>query len=674
MAKSKTKSQGSKNKPVLANVEITPRFDESGTKSPQLELWKWLPLLIHIKSGSGKNRTNEIPDTSTAVREMLVENGCEVVPLAWVKNEDNAKSLANWSPWGDGPKGVAPAFLALLAKPTKSDPLTIDGLAINEDLSNVPVPRSLEDLFQRSTLIPWAFKPRQNTSKEVKDAIWPYLEVHAAARNGESIIPYLGQPFGAFTVKTAEAAKAAYRLKNIVLEGVAGIGKTYILSELCKAIAGLPVRIKHLEVLELPPEKPEDFAAVAAAKRELKELEETGGTAPVPITTTIVLHPSSSYEDLVIGLRPDGDQSFEKVPGPLLKAIRDAQQSYGRLQSDGARNYTTPHVIILDEINRCNLPSVLGELMLVLDPSKRVTESLFTKDFNEFQDSGREEAVRRGYAVKLLSEEERDPKKWDGLLWVPDNVYVIGTMNSSDRSILGFDQALRRRFPPIRLEPHSIDDWCTQLQEWVKASPDLEANLKVAYQEIVAWAAINVMLRARIGPDAMIGHSYIYEALEHRNESEPNLRAAFERMWQYGILPQVIHSAESSRQIDFACHMFDKNESSKFFDEDTTLAVAKTHIDEAIKAVLGASANFDNFKGLCEIAGVAGASPCRQHKLVVAGQGHGRRLLVKRADTNSDAIKNWCEQLAKSTFPMPPWLTALESNPEEANTDGSENS
>ncbi|TWI60482.1 Mrr restriction endonuclease-like protein [Bradyrhizobium huanghuaihaiense] len=126
----------------------------------------------------------------------------------------------------------------------------------------------------------------------------------------------------------------------------------------------------------------------------------------------VQFHPSYGYEDFMHGIRPvtrDGQILFERIPGRFLRFCRAARDV-----TDGS-----PCVLIIDEINRGNLSRIFGELMYLL----------------EYRDQ----------VIPLAGEEAR--------FGIPQNVYIIGAMNTADRSIALVDHALRRRFSFIHLAP-----------------------------------------------------------------------------------------------------------------------------------------------------------------------------------------------------------------------------
>lgn len=126
-------------------------------------------------------------------------------------------------------------------------------------------------------------------------------------------------------------------------------------------------------------------------------------------------HQSTSYEDFIQGYRPDGKGGFTLKDGTFYEFCR-----WAILQPD------QPFVFIIDEINRGNLSKVFGELMMLIEADKR--DASF--------------AVQLGYST-----EEED------LFYVPPNVYLLGTMNTADRSLSLVDFALRRRFAFVELAP-----------------------------------------------------------------------------------------------------------------------------------------------------------------------------------------------------------------------------
>ena len=128
----------------------------------------------------------------------------------------------------------------------------------------------------------------------------------------------------------------------------------------------------------------------------------------------IQFHQSYSYEDFVQGFRPTAT-GFELRDGVFYRFCKKAAADLDR-----------PHVFIIDELNRGNLSKIFGELMLLIEHDKREPK----------------------YGTQLAYAREGEPK-----FYVPKNVFVIGMMNTADRSLSMVDYALRRRFAFITLDP-----------------------------------------------------------------------------------------------------------------------------------------------------------------------------------------------------------------------------
>ena len=161
----------------------------------------------------------------------------------------------------------------------------------------------------------------------------------------------------------------------------------------------------------------------------------------------IQLHPNLSYEDFVRGYRPGGGGKLELVDGPFLKMVKRARE-----------DRSTPHVFVIEEINRGNPAQIFGELLTLLESDKRNGD----------------------YALSLAY-----PRDGEAPVFLPDNLYVIGTMNLSDRSLAMIDMALRRRFAFEDLEPVFNDKW----EDWVKkrdVPDDFVQRIKKGMQDLNA--------------------------------------------------------------------------------------------------------------------------------------------------------------------------------------------
>lgn len=216
-------------------------------------------------------------------------------------------------------------------------------------------------------------------------------------------------------------------------------------------------------------------------KKEFDNLKKDGR---IVFTT---FHQSMSYEDFIEGIKAEtknGQISYEVKPGIFKKLCEDA---------NGHR--TIPYVLIIDEINRGNVAQIFGELITLLEKDKRLGNSS-------------EITVKTPYSQDEFG--------------VPNNLYIIGTMNTADRSVEALDSALRRRFEFIEMMPN----------------PDLLEKTSVdsiCLKDVLT--TINKRLTILKGRDYQIGHSYFMNCNDikkiFKNNIIPLLQEYFYGNYEY---------------------------------------------------------------------------------------------------------------------------------------------
>ena len=194
----------------------------------------------------------------------------------------------------------------------------------------------------------------------------------------------------------------------------------------------------------------------------------------------VQFHPSYTYEDFFEGFRPEpggsGALTFTLRAGPFRDFAEVA-----------AANPSTAYILIIDEINRANLAKVFGELYFLLEY--------------------RDQSISLQYSP-------------DTEFVLPENLFLIGTMNTADRSIARIDNAMRRRFVFVELDPR-IPPVQGLLSRWL-AARDLPMDAALLLDE----------LNQRIeDSDAAIGPSYLMDEQIYQRQG------GLERVWQYQIMP-----------------------------------------------------------------------------------------------------------------------------------------
>ena len=217
--------------------------------------------------------------------------------------------------------------------------------------------------------------------------------------------------------------------KNLILQGPPGTGKTWLAKRLAKAL--------------IDSKSPSD--------EQLRVVQ---------------FHPALSYEDFVRGYRPGGNGKLTLTDGVFLQVVEAA-----RFQPD------VDHVLIIEEINRGNPAQVLGEILTLIESSKR----------------NKEAAMELAY-----------PRRAGERVYVPENLYVIGTMNVADRSLALVDLALRRRFAFVNLVPGlnaAWEQWCLAKGMDAASIAHIRSEIEALNQEISQDSAL--------GAQFQIGHSYV---------------------------------------------------------------------------------------------------------------------------------------------------------------------
>ena len=209
--------------------------------------------------------------------------------------------------------------------------------------------------------------------------------------------------------------------KNVILQGAPGVGKTFAAKRLAYSIMGVkdPNRVMMVQ-----------------------------------------FHQSYSYEDFIMGFRPNQDGGYDLKHGAFYEFCKSAEVD----------SEDTPYFFIIDEINRGNLSKIFGELFMLIESGKR------------------------GIELQLLYNDEK--------FSVPKNVYIMGMMNTADRSLAMMDFALRRRFAFFDMEPGFNTDGFKRYKE------DLNSEKFNRLIGCVEDLNLAILHDESLGEGFRIGHSY----------------------------------------------------------------------------------------------------------------------------------------------------------------------
>ncbi len=240
---------------------------------------------------------------------------------------------------------------------------------------------------------------------------------------------------------------------NVILYGPPGTGKTY------------SVQRKAVQIL-----RPDKMHASDDEVREIYRRCSDEGRIEF-----VTFHPSYSYEEFVEGFRYDETtRAPTRHDGIFLDLVN---------RSSGKGKREEPYVLVIDEVNRGNLSRIFGELITLIEEDKR-------------KGAPNELSARLLYSGSTLT--------------VPTNLYLIGTMNTADRSIALVDTALRRRFEFEEMMP-DVDVVRRVLQEKAKAR-DGEVDEGLVNLICDVFEVLNRRISLLLDRDHQVGHSYLLEA------------------------------------------------------------------------------------------------------------------------------------------------------------------
>jgi 5-methylcytosine-specific restriction protein B len=320
-------------------------------------------------------------------------------------------------------------------------------------------------------------QPGRNSQK-ICNEVWEQVEDVYWAKKSEKIMNKIqdecGRLNGLLTKNTPQ----------LILQGPPGTGKTR--------------KAKQIAIYSITGETPDNDEGI---KEKVQDNNDQ--------IKLIQFHPAYNYDDFVRGLVPKPDQNGNLTFKPENKVLLD--------MADKAKNNTNnSYFLIIDEINRANLPAVLGELIYALEYRDTEVDCLYP-------------------------ESSDDDGKVDRKISLPSNLYIIGTMNTADRSVGTLDYAVRRRFVfehlppnPNLLQERGFDDGYGLFQQ-------VKGLFLKSEQHESSQPERNHLSPEFDYDDVMIGHSYfmangLNEGEDLKNNLEYKIKPILREYAKDGVL------------------------------------------------------------------------------------------------------------------------------------------
>lgn len=291
--------------------------------------------------------------------------------------------------------------------------------------------------------------------------------------------------------------------KNIILTGAPGTGKTFA----CQSYAREQVSNFIYE----------------------NNLEKAEGKQSAYLTVdyfikTVQFHPGYDYSDFIEGLRPkkvDSNIIYDRKDGIFKDFCRQVVE-FNKNHKYANLAESAKFFFIIDEINRGEVSKIFGEAFSMIETDKRAPVDSKSEDVSNKVDT---------QYSSLIEDKDNDPFQHG--FYIPENVYILATMNEIDRSLEAMDFAFRRRFSWLTVE---VEDTLNE----IIVNSVLDACTNSVFKNMSeiedSFNKLNELIKKNLGSDYMLGGSYLTSL---KNSSKTSVKTLKEELWNNHLEPII---------------------------------------------------------------------------------------------------------------------------------------